>query len=256
MDFVDNIEDLQQAAYKISIRNSLRILGVLGIVFGSVVLIGGLIAPDSSAGGSLVFLLAAVLLSAGIWGVAAPSPAAIAAVSVMIGFVGVVNIADALTGRGSYFWLALGVLQIYLAYVYFLRYRRYSRLITTRKPTPEALNVIQQLYNRVWSSKAADGPYVIEYTVIGQRWRAWLMEDTAISVFCKGEAIVLALKRDVAISPQSAARAADKVNVLVQIGGSKDKAVISAEHLQRYETWRATPTGREIVTASSDRPAT
>ena len=78
------------------------------------------------------------------------------------------------------------------------------------------------------------------------------MEDTAVAVYANGQGIAVAGKDDVVIESHGPAPGGKVINAAVKIGQCEGPATIPPEMLQRYDTWKATPTAPAHPPPSTD----
>jgi hypothetical protein len=235
----DNIDDLQQAAIYLTIRNRLRPFGIGGLIFGSLAIMAGSAPPEQAEPDRFIVLLGLALLAIGLWVISAPSYRSLLAVGAVVVCVGSLNIRDALANHSSSFWMILGAFQLFWATQCFAQYIHFSKM-KPRKPSDDAIRYVQDLYKEVWNSRPAQGYCVIEFKAKGQTGRAWLMEDSIVMVLSKGQTITIAPKDEVEITPEGQLN--DKMaKVKMRIGAAKMPVAISHEQVSMFQDWKTAP---------------
>lgn len=236
----DNIDDLQQAAIYLTIRNKLRPFGIGGLIFGSLAILAGSSPPEQSEDPNrFIVLLGLALLAIGLWVLLAPSVRSLLAVGAVVACVGVWNIAGTLTGGSTTFWLILGVFQLLWALQSFAQYGFFANL-KPRKPSEGAIRYVQDLYKDVWNSRPGQGYCVIEIKAKQGLGRAWLLEDSAVIVFNKGQMINIVSKDEIDLIPEG--RLNDKLaKTNMKIGTLKLPGVISHEQINMFQDWKTAP---------------
>ncbi|MHB1459418.1 MAG: hypothetical protein ACYC0V_21105 [Armatimonadota bacterium] len=232
MDENVSISELQIASDFIKMKRHLMFIGITSIMFGLILLsIAGLLAPQS---GKLIIMIAiGVLFTAvGILSIAKPSP-----VMILIAFlpwVGII-VSSIILEKDliSKIVRCMTLLCLITMMNFYLGFRRK----VLRKPTPEAMAIMDPATEAVEMRDISASDYILEMNWGTMKWRVYLSEHLSV-LFGPDKSPISVLDRDQDLfAPRS--RTGDTQMVGVTNEAKREIYLhISDEHYQRYLAWK------------------
>lgn len=282
-------ERLAQVLYVTGYRSALAILRLTGLLLlgPGMVFVMSFIGSmgDPSLRDVLGLMFGLSLIAVGLWNVIAPSVRGLRAQGVAATLFGVCLGACALTGPANQD-TATRIAAIVLVAPFFIwgrwaqvQYRRHRRQFPVAL-SADAVAFANQLMAHVRGSDPGQSEYAIEFrTTAGEemghrgrtvssllgplatlaqaeriRWRGLLFAD-AVVLTSRGRDVLAGTREDVSIAPQESRLRRAARRAMLQVGTIRLAITISRESLERFEAWRAAPSGTEPEGAlASDSP--
>jgi hypothetical protein len=232
MDSNVDIKNLQIAASFITMRRYLRFKGISGIIIGLLlVIIFGVFQPHH--GKYTAIVLGILMLVVGIVSIARPSPVIILMEGIIwIGLGAMIVI----IGRDIMPKIVYASLTILLFTTAVERYRSFREKVP-RRPTPEAMTIMDSAIRAIEVRKAPTSNNILEMNWGTMKWHIYLNEQISV-LFDPSRSPISVLDRDKdLLAPRS--RTGNTQMVAVTNVANKDLFLhISDEYYELYQAWK------------------
>lgn len=227
---------LDAAAYRVSVKRSVRRVGWFAAIVGLVVAACGL-----AAGLVPLVPVGLILAAAGAWNVSRPSIHGLVVDGAAMGLTGLFNslvwlwIEEA-RGPGAGKWILAGMLQMGWSARRLALYRSARRAAND----PEAISRLESIVRELSRRRARHDPEIAEFRtgrVLGRRNRLGLYAEGAIAVL---DHWVVRLERraDIWIEARGTTSMGRTIKVRVQMGNLELEGEMPTVHFERFERWK------------------
>jgi hypothetical protein len=230
--------DLFRAASQYeSIYFTLKRTGWLNLFLGGVTFLLGLSNLNQGILHVWQAFLGALMVGQSLWVLIVPTRIGVLGFCIMFLLAGIWNIALFILGAGAGLTVVVGfvgIIQIKWGIDYYRWYRRLSGPITG-----EASQLLNEVRTALINTDPATASDTIEYQS-GGLWRVWLLSDMAVSASVKHKYVFVTHRNDFYAQRQPGRSGNEElVNVVLYFEQGKAKVVMLRAHLKRFEEWKA-----------------
>ncbi len=249
MDIGQNIEELQKVSDYRLIRKNFKGAAIGSIIFGVIAMVMGFGSAEGDLGSMILALIGIFLLAEGIWLLRTSNPKGMIVDGIALCILGIWNIVVGLAGEARWA-VILGIFQMYWGFQSFRRYGRFSG-ISPQKPSEQAVKQVDDIVKSVTKTKPAESEAIIELAIRNKPWKGQLTGDVGIFVAVSGDDVLFARKDEVNFIRQGMAAPKKPQKISAHIGTRTFNGTISAESMERYETWKGTTKARPEARAET-----